>query len=78
MSRPKANIYQKVAAQQTMIVIMYGWIEGRKSENQNTNVWQSVQQFHEDNDLDCDVHTLYQQYKAYAATFRQFTKEKDR
>ncbi len=76
--RPKANIYQKFAAQQTMIVIMYGWIQGKMTENNKLAVWDCVKEFANDNDLDCDVHTLYQQYKAYAATFRQFRKEKDK
>ena len=76
--RPKANIYQKVAAQQTMVVILYGWVEGRREENHDLTIWECVQQFAQDKDLDCDIHTLYQQYKAYAATFRQFQKEKER
>lgn len=76
--RPKANIYQKVAAQQTMVVILYGWVEGRREENNDLTIWECVQQFAQDKDLDYDIHTLYQQYKAYAATFRQFQKEKDK
>jgi hypothetical protein len=76
--RPKANIYQKVAAQQTMVVILYGWVEGRREENNDLTIWECVQQFAQDKDLDCDINTLYQQYKAYAATFRQFQKEKER
>ena len=76
--RPKANIYQKVAAQQTMVVILYGWVEGRREENNDLTIWECVQQFAQDKDLDCDIHTLYQQYKTYAATFRQFQKEKER
>jgi hypothetical protein len=76
--RPKANIYQKVAAQQTMVIILYGWVEGRREENSDLTIWECVQQFAQDKDLDCDIHTLYQQYKAYAATFRQFQKEKER
>ncbi|MBK8820564.1 MAG: hypothetical protein IPN49_16320 [Saprospiraceae bacterium] len=45
--------------------------------NNDLTIWECVQQFAQDKDLDCDIHTLYQQYKAYAATFRQFQKEKE-
>ncbi|MFZ1786697.1 MAG: hypothetical protein WAT92_00235 [Saprospiraceae bacterium] len=76
--RPKANIYQKVAAQQTMVVIMYGWIEGKRDSDNNLTVWECVQQFAKEKDIDCDVHTLYQQYKSYAATFREFQKDKNK
>jgi len=76
--RPKANIYQRVAAHQTMVIILYGWIEGRREENSELTIWECVQQFVKEKDIDCDINTLYQQYKAYAAIFRQFQRDKNK
>ena len=64
--RPKANIFQKVAAQQTMVVILFGYVEGKRCENNDLTIWECVQQFAREKDVDCDIHTLYQQYKSYS------------
>ena len=77
MSRPKANVYQRVAAQQTMIVVLYGYVQGRIAENNNLSVWQCICDFAAINDTDTDNSTLYQQYKNYAATIREFMRDKD-
>jgi hypothetical protein len=78
MARPKANVFQKVAAQQHMVVILYGYVKGRMLEKPDISIWECVKQFAEHNDVDVDLNTLYLQYKSYAAVFRLYLKDKDK
>jgi hypothetical protein len=72
MARPPANIYQKVAAHQTMVTVMYGYVQGRMIENPEMTEWELVKEFHKSNNIDIDVNAFYMQYKSYKQTFNQF------
>lgn len=76
MSRPKANIWQRIAAHQTVVIIMYGYVQGCLAQNNNLTVWEIVKTFAKDEDLDADLQTLYNQYKMYASLVREYRRVK--
>lgn len=77
MAKNCQNVFQRVAAYESVVVVLFGYIKGRQSENPKTTAYQATKDFVKIYNLDNYEIDLYNRYQKFAETFRQMNKERD-
>jgi hypothetical protein len=76
MSRNHSNVFQKFSGQQLSVVVMFGYVQGRKVDNDSGSVIDYIRDFADISDAGMDLNTLKARYYNYLKIFRDFQKKK--